>query len=249
MKHIRIAAALAAGLLLAACHKTPLRPRFDTLAVERQLAEEQVRCRVDYRFVTIANAARSQALQAIEQRNIGYFFQLEEFAGDAHEAIDASLDEIATQLLAPLAGNISGREQPVEYEISVAADAAVRDTLLTYTIVRESYTGGAHGMQTVEYHTYSTAGGYELTLADLLDERQIAGLTKAIRRKLCAQYGAANDKALAALGIFPDYIAPTENFRLDGEELLLRYNPYDIACYAFGPVEVRFTAEELEALR
>lgn len=93
MKHIRIAAALAAGLLLAACHRHP-RPRFDTLAVERQLTEEQARCRVDYRFVTIANAARSQALQAIEQRNIDYFFQLEEFAGDAREAIDASLAEI-----------------------------------------------------------------------------------------------------------------------------------------------------------
>lgn len=248
MKQIRIAAALAAGLLLAACHRYP-RPRFDTLAVERQLTEEQARCRVDYRFVTIANAARSQALQAIEQCNIGYFFQLEEFAGDAREAIDTSIAEIRTQRLAPLTGSISGREQPTEYEISVAADAAVRDTLLTYTIVRESYTGGAHGMQTVEHHTYSTAGGYELTLADLLDERQIAGLTEAIRRKLCAQYGAADDEGLAALGIFPDYIAPTENFRLDDEGLLLHYNPYEIACYAFGPVEVRFTAEELEALR
>lgn len=249
MKNIRTITVLAAGLLLAACHKQPLPPRFDTLSVERQLTGEGTLCRVDYSFVTIANASRSQALRAIEERNIGYFFQLEEFAGDAREAIDASLVEIETQLLAPPAGGASGRERRAEYEISVAADASVRDTLLTYTIVRESYTGGAHGMSTTEYHTYSTAGGYELTLADLLTEKQLAGLTEAIRRKLCAQYSAADDEALAALGIFPDYIAPTENFRLDDEGLLLLYNPYDVACYAFGPVEVLLTTAELEALR
>ncbi|MDE7122879.1 MAG: RsiV family protein [Alistipes sp.] len=52
------------------------------------------------------------------------------------------------------------------------------------------------------------------------------------------------------MGIFPDYIAPTENFRI-GEEgsVTFYYNPYDIACYAFGPVEVVFTAEEVAGMR
>ena len=45
-------------------------------------------------------------------------------------------------------------------------------------------------------------------------------------------------------------IRPTENFRVlpDGG-VLFRYNPYDIACYAAGPVELTLTRAEFDSLR
>ena len=103
------------------------------------------------------------------------------------------------------------------YEISAEAEAAVTDSLVTYIISRWSYTGGAHGMYATECHTYSLAGGYELSTADLFSERQLLGMEALLRRKLCEQYEAANDDELAERGFFPEYISLTENFRITPE--------------------------------
>lgn len=250
MRIIRTLTLLAAVAGLASCHRTPLRPRFENMETATLLTSAEGSCQVDYLFVSIGNAARSQALQSIEEANVGYFFQLEEFTGEAREAIDASLAEIEKQLLAPLPGGEEFEKHLYEYEISAVAEASLADTLLTYTIRRQGYTGGAHGYSTTEFHTYSIVDGSELALADLFAPEQLTALTTQIRQKLYRQYDATDDDRLAALGLFPDYIAPTENFRIEPDGgLTLYYNPYDIACYAFGPVELRFTAEEVAGLR
>ena len=134
------------------------------------------------------------------------------------------------------------------YEISAEAEAAVTDSLVTYIISRWSYTGGAHGMYATECHTYSLAGGYELSTADLFSERQLLGMEALLRRKLCEQYEAANDDELAERGFFPEYISLTENFRITPDGITFYYNPYDIGCYALGSVEVSVSREQLAGL-
>lgn len=80
------------------------------------------------------------------------------------------------------------------YEISVESEGSVQDTLVTYSISRWSFTGGAHGMYGIEYHTYSITDGYELSLADLFTAPQLLGMEKLLREKLYAQYGTDNDE-------------------------------------------------------
>ena len=58
--------------------------------------------------------------------------------------------------------------------------------------------------------------------------------------------GPADDEELAQRGFFPETIAPTENFEVTPEGIVFHYNPYDIACYAIGEVDVPFTKEELK---
>jgi len=120
-------------------------------------------CKIEYRFATIANAEKSPALRSIEAANAGYFFELEEFGGTARQAADSALRQIAAELAFPQ----SAPQMTEPYEISAEAEAAVTDSLVTYIISRWSYTGGAHGMYATECHTYSLAGGYELSTADL----------------------------------------------------------------------------------
>ena len=76
MKTSRI---LAAALLVAAstaCSDRPVKPRFTASVLDTLLVRPTYDCQVDYRFATIANARKSEALQAIELRNINYFFEL-----------------------------------------------------------------------------------------------------------------------------------------------------------------------------
>ncbi len=128
------------------------------LPIDTLLGTQDNGCNIEYRFATIGNAGKSAALEAIEKANIEYFFELEEFAGTAREAADSAILQVAAEIVLP-----EGMSQGMgAYEISVESEGSVQDTLVTYSISRWSFTGGAHGMYGIEYHTYSITDGYEL---------------------------------------------------------------------------------------
>lgn len=232
---IVLAAALSAG-----CNRQTVAPRFGEVVIDTLLGGPTAGYRVQYRYTAIENAARNPSLAAIERRNVAYFFGTEADDEEFGQALDRSFGELATML--PPAGSAASC-----YELTVESEAAVVDTLLTYAISRSGYSGGAHGMYTIEYHTYSLDGGYEVTLADLFSERQRAAMRDALRHKLYASYGVTSDEGLSGLGFFPTQIALTENFTLTADSLIFQYNSYDIACYATGPVTVSFARSEIGA--
>lgn len=240
----RLVLLLGSCLLLGACTKHPVLPKFETCAIDTLLQGDGNSCRVEYRFASIGNAAKSSALKTIEQANLGYFFQLEAFTGTLREAVQTTLTDIQTNYL-PVGMGPSGRE----YEVSVESEGTVIDSLLGYVITRAGYTGGAHGMYGTECHTYSLHDGFELSLADLFSQAALQRLDGMIREKIAAQYHASTDDELSEAGFFPEYIAPTENFLISESGITFYYNPYDIGCYALGAVEVTLTPEELAQLR
>lgn len=171
----RISLLLAAALLAAAgsCTKRPVQPRFGIAATDTLVSRNGIACKIEYRFASILNAGKSPALTAIEQANIGYFFDLEAFSGTVREAAAAAIGQFADIYLADSLPTGSGN---AEYEISAESEGAVVDTLIVYTITQSSYTGGAHGMYSRENYVYSLDGGYEITLADLFTEAQLESL-------------------------------------------------------------------------
>lgn len=243
MKRIKTAILLAtAAVAVTACDRKPVVPEFGMLPIDTLLGTQDNGCNIEYRFATIGNAGKSAALEAIEKANIEYFFELEEFAGTARQAADSAILQVAADIVLP-----EGKSQGIgAYEISVESEGSVQDTLVTYSISRWSFTGGAHGMYGIEYHTYSITDGYELSLTDLFTAPQLLGMEKLLREKLYAQYGTDNDEGLAEQGFFPEYIALTENFQITPEGITFYYNPYAIGCYALGAVEVAIGREELE---
>lgn len=246
MKILKIILLTAASALVAVSCKSnlPKQPRFGVVSIDTLLDNAHAECRIAYSFASVLNAAASPSLEAIEAANIGYFFQLEEFAGSAEEAMQASLRETATVFLAET--EQAGGDG---YEISAESTGELFDTLLNYTISRWSHTGGAHGTYGIECHTYALNGGYEITTADLFGSGHLPALEKTIRQKIYTAYEAENDEQLTAFGFFPEYIAPTENFRISDEGITFYYNPYEIGCYALGSVEVTLSRDEMDALR
>lgn len=248
----RLLPLLAALLAASGCTRT-VRPIFGHVDVDTLLGPAETRIGVVYDFVTIANADRSPALQAIEQANIDYFFGLDTHPATAREAVGASLSEIVADFLPAPGDEIL--PFVADYEISAHAEAEAIDTLLTYAIYRQSYTGGAHGIYSTEYHTYSLDSGEELTAADLFDEPMRERIRERIREKLAETYAGGReydtpDEVLEASGFFPEELFVTDNFRIapDGG-ISFHYNPYEIACYAAGAVEVTFSRDELDRLR
>lgn len=232
----------AAALAVASCTKRPVLPDFGIAATDTLINRNGISCNVEYRFASILNAGASPALTAIEQANIGYFFELEDFSGTVQEAVAASIGQFADIYLADSLPTGSNR---IEYEISADSEGAVVDTLVTYTITKWSYTGGAHGIYGTQSHTYSLADGYELSLADIFSEEEQRRLDELIHADIYEQYDARTDDALTDAGFFPEYIAPTENFLITPGGITFYYNPYEIGCYALGAVEVTIPWEDL----
>ena len=175
-----------------------------------------------------------------------YFFGLEQFQGGVQEAVDKSIGQFMDEYIGTLDESVPQWE--TEMEMAVESEARVVDTLLVYTISSSNYTGGAHGMYSVNCHNYSIAGGYELALSDLFDAARQEALIGLIRNKLYEQFGVTGDEGLVAQGFFPEYISTTENFEVTEDGITFYYNPYDIGCYALGGVEVHITREEMQGL-
>ena len=240
--------AAAAALIAVSCTKRPVQPRFAVVTADTLIGGNGFSCDIEYRFASIGNAATSPALATIERANIGYFFELENFDGTPWEAVTAAVGQIVSDMTPPATSPETDLRPGWKGEISVESEGSVVDTLLCYVITRSSYTGGAHGIYGTECYTYSLAGGYEITTADLFTETQLEHLGQLIRNEIYEQYGAGSDEELEAKGFFPEYIRVTENFRVTPEGITFCYNPYDIGCYALGAVEVEVSREKLAGL-
>lgn len=241
MKRTGILPLLLLALMLGACTPKKSEPRFETLALDTLVHAGATQYDIQYRFLSLEKADRSPALQAIEEADIAYFFELEGFTSTAREAMRTAVAQLAD-------GSMLPGDEAARYSYSVEATAARVDTLLVYTITRSGYLGGPHDLYDTTTHTYSLEGGYELTLGDLFTPQQQERLAGLIRSRLRAQYHVSDDEGLAALGFFPDYILPCENFQPTDEGILFRYAPYEIGDNALGDIEVLVSRAELEQL-
>lgn len=244
LKILAVAALILAGA--AGCGPETVLPELGVFSVDTTFRAGALNCSVQYEFATITNAKASPALEAVEQANIGYFFSLESFTGTAREA---AVEAIAEFVKENQTEDAEPGEERIDFEtsVTVTSEATVVDTVLVYTIAYASYTGGAHGIYGQSVHNYSIANGYELTLDDLFSEEERHKLKEIIRGKLYEEFGVTSDEGLAEQGFFPEYIDVTDNFALTEDKIVFYYNPYDIGCYALGPVDVSIGREELEA--
>ena len=235
---------LIAIILVAATYFFIDRPKisFEQVALDSIVTVGGVNYEFTYDFASIVDAKESLALEIIEESNIKYFYQVEQLGVSPIEAARININEIIEAN-----GNVD-KGMGWENTLMIESRAVIVDTILVYEIEEYSFTGGAHGMATIEYHNYSLGGGYEIALADVMDTDKQASAAILIREKLYNIYGVTDDAGLKENCLFPEYINVSENFKVTHEGITFHYNQYDIACYAAGPIEVSISKSELEAL-
>ncbi len=101
-----------------------------------------------------------------------------------------------------------------------------------------TYTGGAHGMTTIDNSTYNLSTGKKVTLSDIFADVDNQELIQMMRGKLLS----IRNKEL----YFDfDTIRLHENFIIQDGGLQFTYNQYDIAPYSEGITEIHFTFDEI----
>lgn len=112
----------------------------------------------------------------------------------------------------------------------------------------ENYLGGAHGAYNVIYTNFNMKNGNVLYIKDVFVQGAENKLSKMIEAAVRKQYEVKPNEKLTEAGFFEDKIYPGENFAITKDGIEFLYNQYDIAAYALGPIEVKFTYKELEGL-
>jgi hypothetical protein len=127
-------------------------------------------------------------------------------------------------------------------------DGTVYGSILVISRSRYVYSGGAHGQNEKIFFVLDTDTLSRLSLGDMLQTGAEAALQKHIDGALRAIYGEDSGRPLTEIGFFSNTPEVTGNFFVAREGLGFCWNPYEIAPYSMGTIEVILPYAEIENL-
>ena len=135
------------------------------------------------------------------------------------------------------------------WELTTTADTAFSNaSVITFRLNTYAYTGGAHPNSNQSLYTFDRSTGRELSLTDMVaDTAALVGIVEKAFRK---QQQLAPTDNLEEQGYFlhdGQFFLPT-NVALGRQGMIFYYNPYEIAAYAVGPIEVIVPYEKLNGI-
>ncbi len=161
------------------------------------------------------------------------------FADDAPAALADMRERIIAEYrvaTAELDAELPSHIRRWHYEQVQQETARCRGTL-TVGLSYYTYTGGAHGIYGTGYTVFDEATGDTIGLHDLF----LPGSEATLSRLLSDSYRRANglaDTQPLTQTLDVATIPVTDNFALSDAGFSCHYNPYAIACYAAGAIEV-----------
>ncbi|RYC70268.1 MULTISPECIES: DUF3298 and DUF4163 domain-containing protein [Spirosoma] len=135
------------------------------------------------------------------------------------------------------------------WELKTTADTVFsNENVLTVKMETYAYTGGAHPNSNQSFFTFNRETGQPLNLSDMVsDTVALLGVVeKAFRKQqqLLPQYNLEERGYFLHDGRF---FLPA-NVGLSPKGMIFYYNPYEIAAYAVGPIEVTVPYEQLNGI-
>lgn len=112
--------------------------------------------------------------------------------------------------------------------------------------VSESYLGGAHGSYNVAYTNIDMRNGNVLKTKDIFTKGYEKTLNKLIEEKIRKHFEMKPNESLQEGGLFENTVSFNDNFAITKEGIEFLYNQYEIAAYAMGVIEIKFSYKELE---
>ena len=109
------------------------------------------------------------------------------------------------------------------------------------------YTGGAHGKSAIRYLNLHPETGKPMTIQDFFRDSFEKSLNEIARNAFMRQKGLASSEELQEHGFwFEDENYFTDNITLLKDSLLLYYNQYEVAPYAYGPTRIAVPIDSIQ---
>ncbi|MDR2103325.1 MAG: RsiV family protein [Treponema sp.] len=113
---------------------------------------------------------------------------------------------------------------------------------------RDYYTGGAHGMRETAYFVLDLEKMKRLNLEDIIKPGSEPALMKEVTIALRDISNLAGDAPLSSGNYFEDTIEVPKNFFMSAQGLGFHWDPYEIAPYAVGPIEILIPYDKIKNL-
>ncbi|WP_288429007.1 DUF3298 and DUF4163 domain-containing protein [uncultured Spirosoma sp.] len=120
--------------------------------------------------------------------------------------------------------------------------------VMTVQLDNYAYTGGAHPNSNTTFMNFDRRTGNTLTLTDMVSDT--TALLKIVERAFRKEQGLLPQHNLEERGYFlrdGKFFLPA-NVGIDRKGLTFYYNPYEIAAYALGPIEITVPYEQLNGI-
>jgi hypothetical protein len=117
--------------------------------------------------------------------------------------------------------------------------------LLVVSRERFFYSGGAHPNYDKIYFVFDREVGVRIGLADVIRQESLPALKELINRELRLYKKIGSGDSLKNALFFVNEAEPTENYFFSSQGLVFHWDPYEIASYAEGYVEVCLPYDEI----
>jgi len=125
----------------------------------------------------------------------------------------------------------------------------IENTRKIFTIAHseQSYAGGAHPNSFTNWYNFNPSTGRQITLDHIFKPGYNKKLNQLAEKKFRKRKNVPAGTSLEDAGyLFKDNIFYLpNNFRLNDKGILFRYNPYEVASYAEGAIEIQLTWAEI----
>ena len=138
-------------------------------------------------------------------------------------------------------------QSPAEYEIKIISKVSHQDeNLICITMDAYTYMGGAHGYSSKRYLNFDVQTGQQLDNKALISDED--GFMTFVEKKFREQQDIPADDNINGTGYMfkDDIFALPANIGFEGNDMILTYNPYEVAAYAEGQIKVRIPVEEVK---
>ncbi len=212
-------------------------PRFDTLSVNirKGVIEDK-----EYPCYHISVNAVLSGNETIDRVLTERLFALKGMT--PREAMALFTDSLESQFSQELAefSSLSDGDEDMEYEYDVTCSPVepvdTASGIISFLCTFETYQGGAHGGYECYYLNFSLKDGHRIQLSEVYD----GDPCPAMHEKLLKENGCRTDEELMEKTqiLMLGQLYATDNFLIEGDSLLFHFNPYEIAPYSAGAIEV-----------
>jgi hypothetical protein len=214
-------------------------------------------CDLEIKYIYPGDYSDKSILQTLQKRFTADFFG-EKYA---HETAPDAANHYVRKYIADY------RELEKNFEEEMAKDSGItfwgynyyesthneilynRHDIISYCIITDCYTGGAHGSHGYIYHVADLKSGNILEEEDIFVDEYQEPLAKIIINTLMSDYGITAEEELEEKGFFNvKEIVPNNNFYIDDKGITYTYNEYEIAPYSVGSISVKIPYDKIRKL-
>lgn len=133
------------------------------------------------------------------------------------------------------------------YDVEITMEVSLLNSdIISVKNKQYAYTGGAHGNATITFLNFDSVTGDKISLKSLFNDME--AFTKIAETKLREQYQIQDHEPINSTGFWfdEDRFSLPETIGFTETEVVLIYNPYEIASYADGFIEITIPKQEVE---